>query len=278
MQNLTFSVQINANKLRVWETLWSEQTYPQWTKAFCEGSYAVSDWQEGSRIHFLAPNGEGMYSVIQKKIDNKFMSFKHLGNIKDKQELALEENWEGNYENYTLTENENGTLLTASLGTFPEFTGFFGTAFPSALQYVKELAEKKTQISVSAVINVPLEKAWACWTEAAHIPNWSFASPDWHSPHATNDLREGGKFLTRMEAKDGSFGFDFEGVYLAVTEKESISYILGDNREVHISFVDKGESCEIIEVFDAENTHPAEMQQAGWQMIMNNFKQYTENI
>lgn len=276
MRKVSFSIFIQAPKMRVWETLWSEQTYSQWTKVFCEGSFVITDWQEGSKVHFLAPDGNGMYSVIDKKVENDFISFVHLGDLKNKEEQTPQENWKGNFENYTLTEVENGTMLTADVNSLDEFVGFFDSTFPQALQNVKELAEKRTSVTVEAEINAPVEKVWAYWTEPAHIQNWCFASDDWCAPHATNDLRAGGTFLTRMEAKDGSFGFDFEGTYLAVRENEYIEYALADARKVCISFEKKGESCKVVETFDAENANPIEMQRAGWQMIMNNFKKYVE--
>lgn len=93
----------------------------------------------------------------------------------------------------------------------------------------------KAIITVETTVNAPVEKAWEFWTKPEHITNWSFASEDWHAPRAENDLRAGGKFLTRMEAKDGSFGFDFGGVYDEVKLNEFISYTLGDDRKVTVS-------------------------------------------
>ncbi|GAK41548.1 SRPBCC family protein [Paenibacillus urinalis] len=133
-----------------------------------------------------------------------------------------------------------------------------------------------TKITVQAVIQAPMEKVWSCWTEPAHIMKWNQASEDWHVPNAENDLRTGGKFLTRMEAKDGSMGFDFAGVYDEVKTHELISYTLGDGRKVEITFMEQGSETKVVETFDPESTNPAEFQQAGWQAIMDNFKAYTE--
>ncbi|MBO9596541.1 MAG: SRPBCC family protein [Cohnella sp.] len=135
---------------------------------------------------------------------------------------------------------------------------------------------KPTKVTVQAVIQAPVDKVWKCWTEPNHITKWNQASEDWHSPRSENDLRVGGKFTTRMEAKDGSMGFDFGGIYDEVKLHETIAYTMGDGRKVEITFVDQGDATTVIETFDAENTHPVEFQQAGWQAIMNNFKQYTE--
>lgn len=140
----------------------------------------------------------------------------------------------------------------------------------------KENNLKATTITVKATINGPVEKVWKYWTESRHIKKWNNASPDWHTPHAENDLRVGGKFTSRMEAKDGSAGFDFWGVYDVIKQNEEISYTLGDGRKVEIIFSEDGNKTEIKEIFEAESTNPVEMQKTGWQAILDNFKNYTE--
>lgn len=136
---------------------------------------------------------------------------------------------------------------------------------------------KTTAITIEALIAAPVEKVWKYWTEPAHIVKWNNASDDWHTPHAENDLRVGGKFLSRMEAKDGSFGFDFGGVYTEVKQHEKIDYVLGDNRTVKITFISNGNQTKVLETFDAENENSLEMQRTGWQMILNNFKKHVES-
>lgn len=131
-------------------------------------------------------------------------------------------------------------------------------------------------ITIETIVHAPVHKVWQYWTEPAHIKNWNFASDDWHSPHATNDLRVGGSFTSRMEAKDGSMGFDFGGVYDTVDEHKQIAYTLGDNRKVSITFTAQGDDTKVVETFDAENTNPVELQRSGWQAILDNFKRYTE--
>ena len=134
----------------------------------------------------------------------------------------------------------------------------------------------KKVITVAATVHAPVAKVWALWTAPEHIVNWNSASDDWHTPRAENDLRPGGTFLSRMEAKDGSFGFDFGGVYDEVKTHELIAYTLGDGRKVEVVFTSKGDSTEIISSFEAEETNPVEMQKGGWQAILNNFKKYAE--
>ena len=137
-------------------------------------------------------------------------------------------------------------------------------------------AANPVTVTVKAIVHAPAERVWEYWTEPKHITKWNQASDEWHTPHAENDLRPGGKFLSRMEAKDGSFGFDFGGVYDEVNLNESISYTLGDGRKVKIVFLRHGDDTEVIESFEAEETHAVEMQQAGWQAILDNFKKYAE--
>ncbi|WP_313153203.1 SRPBCC family protein [Lacrimispora sp.] len=140
--------------------------------------------------------------------------------------------------------------------------------------------DKRTdsKVSIKAVINAPLEKVWKYWTEPDHITMWNHASDDWHSPFAENDLKAGGKFLSRMEARDGSFGFDFTGVYDEVRLYEHIAYTLEDGRKVKIDFIAREGNTEIMESFDAETTNSIKQQQQGWQAILDNFKKYTEGL
>lgn len=136
--------------------------------------------------------------------------------------------------------------------------------------------ENKPKITVKTTIEAPVEKVWKYWTAPEHIKKWNYASDDWHTPNAENDLRPGGKFVSRMEAKDGSFGFDFGGIYDEVKENKYIAYTLGDDRKVEITFSANRNETDIEETFEAENQNPIEMQRAGWQAILGNFKKYTE--
>jgi len=138
-------------------------------------------------------------------------------------------------------------------------------------------ASDKTSVTVEALIQAPLEKVWEFWTLPEHITQWSFASDDWHTPSAENDLRTGGKFQSRMEAKDGSMGFDFAGIYDEVATGERIAYTMGDGRKVLVNFSSKGDTTRVVETFDAEDTNPVEMQKGGWQAILDNFKKYAES-
>jgi uncharacterized protein YndB with AHSA1/START domain len=139
-------------------------------------------------------------------------------------------------------------------------------------------ATDKIAITVEATVNAPVQKVWESWTKPEHITKWANASDDWHTPRAENDVRVGGSFNTRMEAKDASFGFDFGGIYDEVVPNELIAYTLGDDRKVKIIFAAEGNSVKITQTFEAESINPVEMQKGGWQAILNNFKKYTEAL
>lgn len=132
------------------------------------------------------------------------------------------------------------------------------------------------KVTIEATVNAPVDKVWKLWNGPEHIMKWNTASPDWHTTKSEVDLKPGGKFSSRMEAKDGSFGFDFAGVYDAVKTNEQIDYTMGDDRKVNNIFSSQGGNTKVVVTFDAENENPIEMQQGGWQAILNSFKKYTE--
>ena len=131
-------------------------------------------------------------------------------------------------------------------------------------------------ITIDAHIINSMEKVWNFYTEPKHIVNWNFASYDRHCPEASNDLREGGTYFARMEAKDGSFGFDFTAIYDVVSLHDKLSYTLEDGRKVITLFSVEDGGIKVTTSFEAEDQNPLDMQKAGWQAILNNFKSYTE--
>lgn len=133
-------------------------------------------------------------------------------------------------------------------------------------------------ITVTATVNAPVEKVWESYTSPQHITKWAFASNDWTAPRAENDVKVGGKFLTRMQSKDGKEGFDFEGTYTAVEENKIIEYDMSDGRHVKVEFETTPGAVKIIQTFDPEDENPIEMQKDGWQAILDNFKRYTESL
>lgn len=138
-------------------------------------------------------------------------------------------------------------------------------------------SKEKTKITVQTIVNAPIERVWKLWTDPEHIMQWNNASPDWHTPKASNDLKVGGKFSFYMAAKDGSFGFDFNGIYDEVKNHELLSYTIEGGRKVSITFNAQGSTTEVIEIFEAEDVNSIELQKGGWQAILNNFKAYTES-
>ena len=137
--------------------------------------------------------------------------------------------------------------------------------------------DTKQAITITTNVNAPVEKAWKLWTTPSDITQWNAASDDWHTTHAENDLRVGGKLTARMEAKDGSFGFDFEGIYDEVLPHKKLVYTLGDGRKVEVIFEGNAQQTKIIETFDAESENSLELQRNGWQAILDNFKKYAES-
>lgn len=131
-------------------------------------------------------------------------------------------------------------------------------------------------ITIQTTVNAPVEKVWKYWNQPEHITKWAFASDDWHAPKAENDLRVDGTFSTTMAAKDGSFSFDFGGVYTKVENHKIIEYTIGDGRKVKVEFVAEGNQTKVVETFELESQNPEEMQRGGWQAILDNFKKYTE--
>lgn len=134
-----------------------------------------------------------------------------------------------------------------------------------------------TKISISATVNATIEKVWNYYNQPEHIVNWNFANNDWHCPFATNNLKVNGKLCTRMEAKDKSFGFDFEATYNEIINLNKILYTMPDNRMVTILFNQNNNTTVVHIEFDAEKINSMELQKNGWQAILDNFKNYVEN-
>jgi uncharacterized protein YndB with AHSA1/START domain len=139
------------------------------------------------------------------------------------------------------------------------------------------MSETPSPISIETLVHAPIEKVWEYWTEPQHIQQWNAASSDWHTPEATNDLRVGGEFHARMEAKDKSAGFDFWGTYTEAVPHKRIAYTMGDGRKVTVTFETTEDGVKIVETFETENTNSPEMQRSGWQAILDNFKHHVEN-
>ena len=132
------------------------------------------------------------------------------------------------------------------------------------------------KITVETVVKADPNTVWAAWNSPADIQHWNTASPDWHTPRASLDLREGGKFSVRMEARDGAEGFDFEGTYTRVEPRKRIEYTMSDGRTVQVEFAEQAEGVLVRETFDAESENSPELQRQGWQAILDSFARYAE--
>lgn len=132
-------------------------------------------------------------------------------------------------------------------------------------------------VTVQVLVDASIDTVWRCWATPADIIKWNNASDDWHTPEASNDLRKGGKFSYRMEAKDASMGFDFGGVYSDIIDKHEINYTLEDGRKAIITFIEVDNKVQVIESFEAEDINSIEMQRQGWQAILDNFQKYVEH-
>jgi uncharacterized protein YndB with AHSA1/START domain len=135
----------------------------------------------------------------------------------------------------------------------------------------------KTKVTIKTLIDADIRKVWDYFTAPEHITKWNFASDDWHCPTASNDLIVGGKLKRRMEAKDGSFGFDFEAIYDEVLKYHKITYTIADGRQATTNFENEDGTTKVTTTFDAEKENSVEMQKKGWQTILDNFKKYVES-
>ena len=136
----------------------------------------------------------------------------------------------------------------------------------------------REKITVAVQVRAPLESVWQRWITPTDVMKWNSASDDWHTPSARNDLRVGGTFSYRMEARDGSFGFDFAGIYDEVVLRQKIAYRLTEDRKIVVEFSEQDGGVKVTETFDAETENPIEMQRNGWQAILNRFKLYVEGL
>lgn len=284
MKKLQFKVMVEASREKLWHSLWNIHCYETWTTAFAEGSTVRTDnWKEGSKVCFHDGSGNGMLSQVSVHRENECMSFTHLGMVTDGVEDTSSEKvaeWAGAVESYRLTEQGSGTLLEVETHVPEAYEEYFTNACEAANKIIKALAEGKARpvITIRAEVKASPDTVWEAWTRPEHVMQWNHASDDWHCPAASNELRPGGRFSFTMAAKDGSFSFDFGGTYDNVEEKKMIHVTLDDGRCWKTFFQEKGGSVEVIEKFEAEEMNPLELQQTGWQAILNNFKQYTEQL
>ncbi len=289
MKKINCEIVINAPRERVWNCLIDPALFSGWAKVFLEGTTFEGGWNKGDAIRFIALNKEGkkdgMISEIAESKFPEYISIRHIGQLINGVEDTTSEEvkqWAPSYENYTLESVGNTqTRFSVDMDIGEDFYYLMDVMWGKALSVLKTVAEgtpdKRVDITVRTTVKKPVDIVWNRWTTPEHIKQWNNASDDWCTPRAENDLRFGGKFNYRMEAKNGSMGFDFTGVYQDVREKERIIYWMDDGRKATILFNAKGDETEVIETFEAETTNSVELQQSGWQAILDNFKRHCES-
>ena len=288
MKKLHLSITIKAPIEKVWETTIGKDTYPLWTEVFYPGSNIDGSWKKGSKVHFIGPNengkNDGMVSEIAEVRKPEFISLKHIGFLKNGVEDTTSPEvkaWTPSFENYTLKYTGGKTEFTVDMDTTDDFYDYFQQTWPKSLAKLKEVAETGTSSTISTItwVKAPIEKVWEYYTSPEHIIKWAFASDDWEAPHAENDVKVGGRFKTIMAAKDKSAQFDFTGTYTQVKPNELIEYTIDgdDKRHVSVAFSKTETSVQIIVTFDMEHENTRELQQNGWQGILNNFKKHVES-
>ena len=283
MQRVTYSLFIPAPRQTVWDAVIGKETYPQWTEDFCPGSDVRGEWKAGEKIHFIAPNAEGthdgMYSEIAELRPLEYISIHHLGILRNDQPVTEgkeAQEWKDAYENYTFTEEGAGTMFRVDIDLEENWIPFFNDLWPKALERVKQICidGESNLVSVFTWIKAPTEKVWEYYTNPAHVTRWNFASPDWECPTATADLREGGKFSSRMQAKDGNMGFDFGGAYTKVEAPTHLAYRMDDGRTAQVDFRSEGEYVHVTVRFEKESMNPRALQKQGWQAILTSFADF----
>lgn len=280
MTQLQFETTIQATPERVWEILWNKHTYAIWTAIFAPECYYTSNWKQGEDISFMGPEGNGIFAIIHKMEAPKHISFQHLGMVKNHQKVTDEAPWKDMFEAYTLDIVGDNTVLKVTLNSIEDYKTFFESTFPQALQVTKDLAENKLPIpiKISTIINAPIQKVWDSYTTPSHIVHWNHASDDWHTTAASVDLKVGGKHSGTMAAKDGSMSFEFWGIYTNIEQHKILASQLGDGRNMSTTFQKTDDGILLTQIFDAENENPLNLQEQGWQAILNNFKKHTESI
>jgi uncharacterized protein YndB with AHSA1/START domain len=277
-----YSIEIDATPQRVYEMIIGNKTYPIWVSAFSDG-YCEGNWSKGSKMYFLGVGQDGVVagiiSTIEENIPKEFISIKHIGEIKggveDFDSDAVKA-WLPCYENYRLTQIGNHTRWEVEMDVLDSYESYFDEHWPKAQLGLKKLVEE-SHLVVETTVNATLDQAWACWTEPDHITKWNFASEDWHCPAASNDLKVGGKYSAKMAAKDNSFSFDFNATYDEIVPNKLLAFTLEDGRRVKVVFEKNDDNhVKVTETFDMEFENGPELQQSGWQAIIDNYKKHVE--
>jgi uncharacterized protein YndB with AHSA1/START domain len=273
-----FSITINAPAHVIWHVLWHGDYYKLWTARLAPGSRAINSFEAHQAYQFLHGDGHGLYGHISIHERHKHLVFSNDGIVKKGTKQPPEPNWVPSEESYHLEDNGNGNTLHVDLNGPESFFEQVSTRFPAALQVIKQHAEALVYITVEVQLNCTTEQAWAAFTEPAQITKWYFAADDWHVPAASTNLAVAQSFCITMAAKDGSFAFDLIGTYDEIITHEKISYHLTDKRQVHTTFLTNEKGCLLTQKFMPEAENGLDLQEFGWQAILNNLKKHCASI
>jgi uncharacterized protein YndB with AHSA1/START domain len=273
MITLQFEIAIQATPERIWQTLFSTPSYTVWTSIFCNGSYALTDWQTGSNYQFLNPSGDGIFGVVTLHETNKKMHFTHHGEVKNLLNQEVGGEWHNKTEKYSLETSGNSCVLKIEITSPEAYKSYFEGVYPNALDKVKYLSEKN-YLSIETNLACTPDQAWTVYTNSEYITKWNYANDDWHCPKAVNHLIVDGTFNYTMAAKDESFSFDFAGKYVEIKEHEYLSIKLDDGRGLELFFIPTTTGTRVIETFEPEKENTLELQEQGWQLILNNYAKF----
>lgn len=280
-----YSIDIKAPVQRVRYTMLDAELYKKRTAVFNPaGSWFEGTREKGEQIKFLWPHPEHpeqigwMLAEIAEHKKFEFTSIKHIAEISN-WEVRTDSERSNAFENYSFSEKDGVTTLAVDIDFTESMVEYMDTAWPKALLVLKDMCEVPFHpLTIGATVHADIETVREKRTNPTDIPKWCSGDDSWHTPYAENDIQVGWKFLTRMEAKDGSAGFDWTGSYTKVEPKSQIEYLMDDGRKASIIFTydETTGSTIITETFDAETTHTPEQQVEGWQHILNGFKKYVE--
>ena len=276
MYNYEYSTTIAKPLPQVWDAMWGPNNHPIWTAAFAPASYVVTTFEIGSPFNWLDANGNGFYGQIKNIVPLQMVHLEYNGEIKAYQKQNnTAATWANINEIYSLETNNESTQVKIKITIGESYFDYIHNAVPKALAILK-LKVERNLISVVTTINATIENIWHAFNTPSCIMQWNHASPDWHTPQAINNLQVGENFNYTMAAKNGSFAFNFEGTYTEIVTHKLINYTLADNRLVKILFIKMQTGVKIIQCFEPEKVNSPQMQQTGWQAILNNFKLFVE--
>ena len=283
MKRIALEHIFEASPDHLWELIVDPDHYRYWTTAFSVGSKFVGDWSQGSPIRFVMEdedgNESGMLSEVVVSEWPRHISIQHKGLMMngiedyDSPETKM---WTPAFENYTLEPNGGGQCTFKMEQDIPEayeeeFVANWHQAFDLMEERLKLLPDLNYCISLEAYSKKSPTELWVRLISPDQVKTWNFASPDWHCPRATNDLKVGGEFHYEMAAVDGSMSFDFWGTYTLIEANQRLAFTLGDGRKVTIELEEKPWGCLVVERFEPEIENSLHLQRLGWQAILNNF-------